>query len=440
MVSRINVWGELQLRDAAGLVALPKSRKTRALFAYLLLEQRPIRRETLCDIFWELPDDPRGSLRWSLSKIRKMLGDDAAWLVADHERVSLEVPDQAVDMFGVPGRPRDRDLLDGIDLHNNERFTIWLADQRRRVEAIEEVPADPAPFKISQRLVIPPAARLEQRVHYTQADDGTRIAYACTGSGPRLLKAANWLGHLDYDLAVPLWGRMFAELSEHSQLIRYDARGNGLSDWDTEDISFEAFVHDLEQVADALELERFPLLGISQGAAVSIEYACRHPERVSKLILIGGYAAGWRHLADDDEAAERAATITLVRHGWGKNNPAYRQIFSHSFFPEGTPEEIDHFNFFQRLTTSAENAARFLECFADIDVRDRLAQLNVPTLVIHSRRDQRVSMERALELAGSIAGAQLVTLDSSSHTPLAREPAFEEMMREINKFLAEETD
>ena len=348
MVPKISVWGELQLRDGTGLVTLPPSRKTRALFAYLLLERRPIRRETLCEIFWDIPDDPRGSLRWSLSKIRKMLGEDAAWLVADHERASLDVPEHAVDLFAVSGRPRDRVLLDGIDLPNNDRFTFWLADWRRKVKDVEEIETASERLPAAQQpMLIAPEDRPQQRVQYTLAGDGTRIAYACTGSGPPLVKAANWLSHLDLDLGSPLWGRLFAELSEGHQLIRYDERGNGLSAWDVEDISFNAFVRDLELVVDALELEQFPLLGISQGAAVSIEYACRHPERVSKLILLGGYAAGWRHLADAAEAETRAATVTLVRHGWGENNPAYRQIFSHSFFPEAhrSPKSTGSMNF-----------------------------------------------------------------------------------------------
>ena len=296
MVPKISVWGELQLRDGAGLVTLPPSRKTRALFAYLLLERRPIRRETLCEIFWDIPDDPRGSLRWSLSKIRKMLGEDAAWLVADHERVSLDVPEHAVDLFAVSGRPRDRVLLDGIDLPNNDRFTLWLADWRRKVKDVEEIETASERLPAAQQpMLIAPEDRPQQRVQYTLAGDGTRIAYACTGSGPPLVKAANWLSHLDLDLGSPLWGRLFAELSEGHQLIRYDERGNGLSAWDVEDISFNAFVRDLELVVDALELEQFPLLGISQGAAVSIEYACRHPERVQQAYsarrLCGGLAS-----------------------------------------------------------------------------------------------------------------------------------------------------
>jgi pimeloyl-ACP methyl ester carboxylesterase len=275
-------------------------------------------------------------------------------------------------------------------------------------------------------------------VRYRTTPDNVRIAYACTGSGPPLVKAANWLNHLELDWESPLWGLLIHELSARHQLVRYDERGNGLSQWEVEDISFDAFVRDLEVVVDGLGLERFPLIGISQGCAVSIEYAARHPERVSRLVLIGGYASGWRVTGDARTCAEREATITLVRHGWGNDNPAYRQIFSYSFFPSGSSEELDWFNEFQRNTASAENAVRFLEAFSTIDVRDRLAEVRARTLVIHARGDQRVALDQGLALASGIPDASLVTLDSDSHLPLDREPAHAQMLECIHRFLGED--
>jgi pimeloyl-ACP methyl ester carboxylesterase len=269
-----------------------------------------------------------------------------------------------------------------------------------------------------------------------------RIAYAATGEGPPLVKTANWLNHLELDWSGPVWGRLITELSRRHRLVRYDERGNGLSDRDVADLSFDAFVRDLETVVDTLGLDRFPLLGISQGCAVSIEYAARHPGRVSRLILLGGYAAGWRHVADEEEAARREAVITLVAHGWGEDSPIYRQIFSQTFMPSGTHEEIDWFNDFQRATASAENAARFLQAFSTIDVRHRLADVKAPTLVLHSRGDQRVPIAQGIELAAMIPGASLVTLDTDNHVPLGREPATTRIIESINAFLgtAPETD
>ncbi|MGZ8408300.1 MAG: alpha/beta fold hydrolase [Hyphomicrobium sp.] len=425
-------------------------------------------------MLWDRPDDPRAALRWSLSKLRGALGGQANWIVADRERVSFEPGDGWIDLLAAreaaeTGSPSaalavanlliEPPLL-GLDLPDLDAWSAWLQAERaslerlratllRRAAAAPGVSADqaarylaiaaqadpegPADLVAGERVDSP---ALSQTVHYCRATDGVRLAYACTGEGSPLVKAANWLGHLELDWASPFWGRMYHELSANHLLVRYDERGNGLSDWDCEDLSFEAFVRDLEVVVDHLELDRFPLLGISQGCAVSIEYACRHPHRVSHLILVGGYAAGWRLDADAATAAQREATITLVRHGWGENNPAYRQIFSHTFFPSATADEVDWFNDFQRRIASAENAARFLETFSRIDVRRRLSEVKQPTLVLHSRGDQRITLDHGRELAAAIAGAELVTLDSDSHLPLGREFATDQLLDHVRRFLA----
>nr|WP_255548187.1 alpha/beta hydrolase [Erythrobacter ani] len=249
------------------------------------------------------------------------------------------------------------------------------------------------------------------------------------------MKAANWLTHLDAELEIPAWSGFSIELARRYRLYRYDERGNGLSDWKVEDLSFDAFVSDLECVVEALGLERFPLIGISQGASVSIEYAARHPEKVSGLVLIGGYPAGWRFHDNPEMVARREAEMTLVRHGWGDNSPAYRQIFSHSFFPDADSKTIDRFNEFQRQTTSAENAARFIDTFGDIDVRKRLAQIEVPTLVLHSRDDQRITASVGADLAARLPNAELQTLPSNSHLPHPGEAAFDQMVKGVEAFL-----
>jgi DNA-binding winged helix-turn-helix (wHTH) protein len=175
------------------------------------------------------------------------------------------------------------------------------------------------------------AARgLRQEIQFCAAPDGARIAYAVVGKGPPLVKTANWLNHLEYDWQSPVWGHVLRAFAARYRLIRYDERGNGLSDWDVEDISFEAFVSDLETVVDANGLERFPLLGVSQGCAVSIAYAVRHPERVSKLVLYGGYTRGRRRRGQ--QGADQAdALLTLMRQGWGQDNPAFRQMYTSLF-------------------------------------------------------------------------------------------------------------
>jgi pimeloyl-ACP methyl ester carboxylesterase len=270
-----------------------------------------------------------------------------------------------------------------------------------------------------------------------QAEDDISLAWATVGSpeNPPLVKAANWLSHLELDWEAPIWSPLFRELARTFHFIRYDERGCGLSDWDVAEISFESFVSDLELVVDAAGLDRFPLLGISQGAAVSIEYAVRHPDRVSHLILFGGYAAGWRHVATPDEVREREAVMVLTETGWGRTNPSYRHLFSQTFMPSATAEELQWFDEFQRLTTSPENAVRFLDAFATIDVRDRLKDVRAPTLVIHSRDDMRIPMSSGREIAARIPDAEFVGLESRNHLLIGREPASAEFLNTVRRFL-----
>ncbi len=292
----------------------------------------------------------------------------------------------------------------------------------------------PAPEREVGRL---PATdvRSPQSVTFCRAEDGVHLAIACTGGGPPLVKAANWLNHIEFDRESPVWSPFIDMLSSHSRLVRYDARGNGLSDWDVEDISFETFVSDLESVVDAAGLERFALLGMSQGAAVSIAYATRHPERVSKLILIGGFAQGWRKIGNKDEIAQREALEGLIRLGWGRDNPAFRQVFTSLFIPGGTPEQMRWFNDLQRISTSPDNALRIFRALADIDVVPLLPRVESPTLVLHSRGDARVPFAQGLALAHGIPDARFVALDSDNHVVLPHEPAWQRLSLEIQTFL-----
>ncbi len=277
------------------------------------------------------------------------------------------------------------------------------------------------------------ADRTQQEVRFCTASDGVRIAYALAGQGPPLVKAANWLNHLEYDWQSPIWSDLLHELAADNRLIRYDERGNGLSDWEVDDISFEAFVHDLESVVDAAGLDRFALLGISQGCAASIVYAVRHPERVSRLILLGGFARG--RAKRDRQNAE--TLLSLIRQGWGRENPAFRQFFTSLFLPEGTPEQMQWFNDLQRITTSPENAARIMEATGQVDISDLLPQVRVPTLVLHCRNDAAVPFDEGRRLAAGIPDAKFVALDSCNHLVLESEPAWPRLLDEIKTFLRE---
>lgn len=525
---QISLLGEIRVESGGVPRPLPASRKARALLAFLAVTGRPHRRERLCELFWDLPDDPKASLRWALSKLRRVVdAPDHPRIIADRERISFDTSGVCIDITKLHQRLPQQDTplpleelkaaarqldaipLEGLDGAGSQDFDSWLTTERddahgtyaavlRQLATHPETDpvlgrkwrrlwqqADPygwEAYKLeeSARTATPPApvqerdprartrasdsrgfgvpvpgagiapataptrdarykaqAMRAQRIGFCEVRDSTKIAYATLGSGPPLLKAANWLNHLEFDWNSPIWGRSFAEIARHRTFIRYDERGCGLSDWEVKDLSFDAFVEDLEAVADKLKLKRFPLLGISQGCAVSIEYAVRHPERVSGLILIGGYAAGWRHLTSPEEQARREAVLTLTELGWGTDNPAYRQIFSQTFMPEATKKELDWFNEFQRRTTSPRNAARFQDAFGHIDVRHRLAQVKAPTIVLHSRHDQRIPFNVGRALAAGIPDAQFIPLESRNHILVESEPAWSTCFDAVSQFLME---
>jgi class 3 adenylate cyclase/pimeloyl-ACP methyl ester carboxylesterase len=283
----------------------------------------------------------------------------------------------------------------------------------------------------------PNAADLQQEIRFCTAPDGVQLAYSMIGQGPPLMKTGNWMTHLEFDLESPIWRHLYRELVKDHTLVRYDARGNGLSDRVVDQISFEAFVSDLEAVVDASGLTRFALLGISQGCAVSIAYAVRHPERVSHLILYGGYAVGWnKRTRTAAEREEDAAMMTLMRLGWGKENAAFRQLFTSLFIPGGTKEQADWFNELQRLTVSGDMAARMQEALGDVDVTALLPRVSVPTLVLHARDEVRVPFEAGRRMAAAIPGARFVALTGRNHIFLESEPAFGQFLQHTRAFLA----
>jgi pimeloyl-ACP methyl ester carboxylesterase len=287
-------------------------------------------------------------------------------------------------------------------------------------------PAAPEPIQ--------PAA-LRQEIHFCTAADGTRIAYAHVGDGPPLVKTANWLNHLEFDWESPIWKHFFTAMAADRRLIRYDARGNGLSDWDVRDFSFEAFVGDLECVVEASGVDRIALLGISQGCAVSIAYAVRHPERVTHLVLYGGYARGWCKQGSPEIESQIEALETLMRQGWGRKNPAFRQLFTTAFIPDATAEQMQWFNELQRKTASPDNAANLLRSVTAFDVDDLLARVRVPTLVLHCRGDAVQPFDEGRRLAAGIPGARFVALEGHNHLMLEDEPAWARFLDEVRAFL-----
>ncbi len=525
----IDLVGPIAVRRNGEPVTLPQSKKTRALLAFLVLNRGPQRRERLCEIFWQVPDDPRGSLRWALSKLRGVVNDDAAERIkADREYVSFDDADVSVDLAKLHEaaeralRTGDADEIERVaaalggdlmgdlalsDQPDFEQFRLGerekaraarvallralegklVSDHARRANRLYEL-VEIEPYDVDAHVSLVAAlaqagrkteaerqkalsekalqgvegadlsrlnmalsakpvqktsssasqlAVIRQNVRFCRGKDGVRIAYATAGAGSPVVKAANWLNHLEYDWESPVWTHVFRSLTERTKLVRYDARGNGLSDWDVSDFSFEHHVDDLEAVVEAAKLERFPLIGISGGCATCIAYAVRHPEKVSKLVLVGGYARGWRAGGTDERIKQNEAMVTLTRGGWRQDNPAFRQLFTSLFMPDAPPVNQHWFNELQRKTTSPENAADLLSALGDVDVTDRLQEVQAPTLVIHARGDLRVPLSAGRDLAASIPDARFLMLETNNHLMPENDPAWPVCRDAIDAFLGE---
>jgi pimeloyl-ACP methyl ester carboxylesterase/DNA-binding CsgD family transcriptional regulator len=281
----------------------------------------------------------------------------------------------------------------------------------------------------------------EQPIRFARSPDGTRIAFATSGTGSLpLVRVAHWFGRLDFDRQTPVWGPWIDALARRYRLTQYDCRGCGLSDRDVESVMLNQLVDDLASVVDAAGLNRFALLGMSQGGAVSIAYAARHPERVSHLVLCGAFARGTLVRDRSDEQRDLVQAMTrLVELGWGQDNPAFLQMFTSQFFPAANPAQAHAFNEIQRRSTSPATAARLMRAFAHLDASSELARVVAPTLVFHSRGDQRVPLEEGRFLAATIPGARFEPLDSASHVPLPGEPGFVRLHALLHPFLMGET-
>lgn len=280
------------------------------------------------------------------------------------------------------------------------------------------------------------AQPLAQDIRYCRTADAVRIAFASTGSGSPIVKAANWMSHLEYDLESPIWRHWIEAFSRPHRLIRYDGRGNGLSDREVPEISFVAMVAGLEAVIEAAGVDRFVLFGISQGCAVSVAYAVRHPERVTHLVL-SGFAQGWRTgaaLRDEAEMRRRTVMGALIEVGWGQDNPAFRQMFASRFMPGASREQMAWFNELQRKTVSPEVAAKLDDVFGSIDVEPLSASVQAPAPMLHARADGDIPLARGRAFATGMLGARFVTVESPNPILLAGEPAFARFVDEVARF------
>jgi pimeloyl-ACP methyl ester carboxylesterase len=295
-------------------------------------------------------------------------------------------------------------------------------------DAIAKNPAGPASGMTS--------VHPKQAVTFCRAADGVNLAVATVGRGPVLIRAAHWTTHIEYEWQNPVMGPLLRHLADRFRLVRYDGRGTGLSDRDPPVISFQTMLYDLEAAVDVLSQERFALLGISGGAATSIAYAVRHPQRVSKLVLFGGYAQGRNRRGSPQDAEEAKAFLTMAREGWGDDRSLFARAFFSFWLPNGSPEQLNSFITFQRLATSdGQTAVSLRRAIDDIDIVGLLPKVRVPTLVFHCIHDRLVPFDHGRRLAASIPNARFVALDSENHALLADEPAWTKMMGELEAFL-----
>ncbi len=274
----------------------------------------------------------------------------------------------------------------------------------------------------------------EQEIQFFTTSDGVRIAYTIGGSGPPLVRTIDWLNHLDFEWKNPLRRCWFSEVMCHNTLLRYDQRGSGLSDWNVDDFSFERSLADFEELISAAGWDKFALVGNCQGGPIGAAYAARYPERVTKLVLVRTFARGWPP-PGSMLTEQFNAMLTLVRLGWGRDNPAFRQLWTTLFRPDASPEETKWMNEFQRITSTPDNAARAMAEFPKIDITDLLPKICCPTLVIHSRDEAVVPAIEGRLIASRIRGARYVELPSRNHEVVPGEPAWQIFVDEFSRFL-----
>lgn len=374
------------------------------------------------------------------TRVEPQVFDVVSYLVEHRDRVVPKIElldeiwgDRFVSESALSSRVKDARRLLGDDGRRQQMIQTIHGRGYRFVGDVEvlsptaQVAPTPSPSSDAAR----------QKIHFTTTGDGVRIAYATVGDGPPLVRAAHWITHLEYDWNSPVWRHWLEGLARGRTLIRYDERGCGLSDHDPDDISMESFVHDLETVVDAMGLDRFPLIGLSQGGAVAVTYAARHPERVSRLVLVGAYVAGSRARArTDDERRIAELQIEMVRHGWGRDDPSMRVAFAPSFMPDAPPELWNQFAALMRRTTSATSAARVIEATSTVDVTEVATEVRCPTAIFHAADELRVPFAQARELASLIPDSVLFPLDSRNHLMREDEPAWSMFLDGLDRFLA----
>jgi pimeloyl-ACP methyl ester carboxylesterase/DNA-binding CsgD family transcriptional regulator len=295
---------------------------------------------------------------------------------------------------------------------------------------------EPAALNVRQMSQMSAPLKIRQHVRYVTAPDGTRLAWAESGTGPVIVKAANWLTHLEYEWESPVWRHWLQFFSSHSRLVRYDERGCGMSEWHGGPLSLDRWADDLGAVIDAAQPSGpVTLLGISQGAATCVRYAIRHPERVARMILYGGYVRGGLARGAQESKVAFQAMIDLIRVAWGRDNPTFRQVFTSRFIPGGSREQLQWFNDLCLKTATGEVVAKLLQVRGIVDIAPLLGDVRTPTFVLHARNDESIPVSEGRLMASGIPGAEFVELDSRNHILLEQEPAWQRFREAVLAFL-----
>jgi class 3 adenylate cyclase/pimeloyl-ACP methyl ester carboxylesterase len=363
-------------------------------------------------------------------------------------RIGISLGDVIVeggDLFGngVNVAARMEGLADpgGICISGNVREHLKSVDDFELQDLGPHVVKNIAdPVSVFRVLLEPRSARpsislSDQVIRFCTTADGVQIAYSTLGQGSPVIMVSNWLTHLELDLALPSRRGLIEMLAGEHLLVRFDPRGNGLSDLEVKDISFEAFVSDVTAVTDDLDLDRFALVGNSQGAAVAAAYAARHPDRITHLVLYGSYARGRRMRGSEGQIAESEAFVTMIREGWGKDIDAYVRMFGSFFMPDASTEQLAGFTDLQRKVTPPENAARIQLAIDNLDISGEISEITAPTLVLHVREDARAPFDEGRRVAAAIPGARFVPLEGRNHLMLPGSPALRRYLEEIGEFL-----
>lgn len=273
-----------------------------------------------------------------------------------------------------------------------------------------------------------------QEIRFCKTSDGIRLAWAEGGEGATLLKAPNWIGNLETDWRNPMLTHLYSSLMKRYRVVRFDARANGLSDWDVPDISFDRFVDDLERVFDEAGIERAPLLAISQGSAVAAAFAVRAPERVSAMVMIGSFPVG-RALRKSKKDRDRARAMQeMMRVGWDDDYPSLRDLMADVIVPGASLEDRLQYARDMKDMITPENMGRYRDVIDSVDVTGLLSQVRAPTLVIHSKGDRMQPIEQGRKMAAGIPNARFIAYDSDNHVPIENDSCWPLMEQEIHAF------